>query len=56
MTITEECINHNLALMVAEEAECLYEFNDKPLSVAMTLAEIRGASMLAEQLKAVLKE
>ena len=55
MTITEECINHNLALMVAEETEDLYEFTDKPLFVAMTLAEIRGASMLAEKLKEVLR-
>ena len=55
MKITEECINHNLARFVDETTKALYEFQAEK-NAFLALAELRGASQLAERLKAVLKE
>lgn len=55
MKIDESCIDHNVARLVAQLTENLYEYGDNIDWYKMTLGEINGVTLLAEALKEVLK-
>ena len=60
MKIDEACINHNVALVVDEITKMFYDIlNDNSqdnLYRVECLGEVRGALLLAEKLKEVLKQ
>ena len=56
MKIDDSCIDHNVSRLVAQLTENMYEYGDNTDWYKMTLAEISGVILLAEELKRVLKE
>ena len=59
MKIDESCINHNVAQLVGEIVENLYEFTnadeDSDHARIAMLGEIRGICQMADAMKEVLK-
>ena len=57
MKINEESINHNIARLIEEYTQCIWEIDDDKYDHIrlMTLGYIRGVLELGEALKEVLK-
>ena len=56
MKIDEACINHNVALLVKDLTDFIFEYDKEDSHIyLLTLAEIKGVIDLADRLKEVLK-